>query len=211
MFIAFVKDYREQRVQIACNTPTVAVEAAFLGMMQRYRDAFQSNASILASMEQVGSVKPQEAYQLGWAELSAVSTDGSVLDTKCAMHMFKVGQEGQLYKTAGYVVFVGPEFVTALAADGIEKISDMARLMAEAGVSYSAEDGRLTPVQVMALTLAIQCIGMDPTESVWPTTSFTADIDGVPAIVVPTNQMTFCALTHSTMKDQARAQFAGAK
>lgn len=209
MYIAFVKDYSKDRLQIAVNTIPSVVEAAILGMMTRYREQFAANASILAELEQLGSVKPQPPFQLGWMEFAKMGSDGSLLNTAAAMHQFKVGQIGQLYRNKGLLIFVGQEYVDVIKNIGLGDIVFVAKQMAEAGESYTSEDGKLSPLQIVCLAIAAQGVGMEPTEENWPKEYSTVDLDGVPSIMIPMSQMTMTALTEATMRDQANAQFAG--
>ena len=62
MFVAFIKD------------ESVQLDA----MLMANYNSFNKNASMIGSMHQVGTVKPQEALGTGWTELNKISTDGTI-------------------------------------------------------------------------------------------------------------------------------------
>lgn len=191
MFVAFIKDEVVQLDQT---------------LMTQYGE-FQKNAKMLGSLNQVGSVKPQDVLATGWTELSKASTDGSTLHTNAVMYMYKVGQAGQVYKTPGMLCFVGKQYADIIEEHGLEFVGAMAEKLIVAGVTYTAEDGPLSPLQVMILAMALQIVGMD--EHRLPTEFQTADFDGTPGVVIHTKQMTFNAMTYSTMLGQQNEQFSG--
>jgi len=191
MFVAFIKD------------ESVQLDA----MLMANYNSFNKNASMIGSMHQVGTVKPQEVLGTGWTELNKISTDGTILNTDAVMYMYKVGQTGQIYKTPGVMVFVGQDYIDCFNEHGLELIGTMAEELILAGQSYSVNDGRLSPLQIMVLTMAVQVVGMDTHEL--PTTAVTADLDGTPALLVHSKQMTMNAMTYSTVLGQNNNNFAG--
>lgn len=191
MFVAFVKD---EPVQIDAM------------LMIAYK-AFEKNASIIGSMHQVGSVKPQPALGTGWLPINKLTTDAQPLNTDAVMYMYKVGQTGQIYNMPGACVFVGQSYVDAFNEFGLDGICKLAEGLIMAGATYSADDGRMSPLQVMAITLSVQIVGMD--EHKMPTEAVTADLDGHPAIIISCGQMTMNGMTYSTIMGQQNAGFAG--
>lgn len=191
MFVAFVKD---EPVQLESM------------LMINYK-AFEKNASIIGSMHQVGSVKPQPALGTGWIPINKLTAEPEPLNTDAVMYMYKVGQTGQVYNQPGACVFVGQSYVDAFNEFGLENISKIAENLILAGATYSIDDGRLTPLQIMAITLSVQVVGMD--EHKMPTVAITADIDDNPAIIISCGQMTMNAMTYTTMLGQQNAGFAG--
>lgn len=193
MFVAFVKD-----------EPTQLEAMLMIG----YR-AFEKNASIIGSMNQVGSVKPQPALGTGWLPVNKLTAEAEPLNTDAVMFMYKVGQTGQVYKQKGACVFVGQDYVDAFNEYGLDNICTVAEGLILAGATYGVADGRLSPLQVMAITLSVQIVGMD--EHKMPTEAVTADIDGIPAIIISCDQMTMNAMTYTTIQGQQNAGFAGIK
>ena len=191
MFVAFVKD---EPVQLDAM------------LMVNYK-AFEKNASIIGSMHQVGSVKPQPALGTGWLPVNKLTAEPQPLNTDAVMYMYKVGQTGQVYNMPGACVFVGQSYVDALHEYGLDNICKVAEGLILAGATYSADDGRLSPLQIMAITLSVQVVGMD--EHKMPSVAATADLDGNPAIIISCEQMTMNAMTYTTMMGQQNVGFAG--
>lgn len=191
MFVAFVKD---EPVQLDAM------------LMIGYK-AFEKNASIIGSMHQVGTVKPQPAMGTGWLPINKLTVDGVPTNTDAMLYMYKVGQTGQVYQTQGACVFVGQAYVDAFHEYGLERIGILAEELILAGATYTSADGRLTPLQVMATVLSVQIVGMDVHKL--PSVATTADLDGHPAIIISCGQMTMNAMTYTTMMGQQNVGFAG--